>query len=91
MRGKIVGAANGGASSAEIQARYDVSRKAVRGSIAQDHARPEGESGSRSGRPPTYTNRDERLMLRNLQLFPKSTFDDRRTESGIKMSNSTIK
>ena len=30
-------------------------------------------------------------MLRNLRLFPKSTFDDRRLESGVKISNSTIK
>ena len=66
MRGKIVGAANDGASPAEIQARYGVSRGAVRGSIAQDAARPEGESQPRSGCPATYTDRDERLMLRNL-------------------------
>jgi DDE superfamily endonuclease/Transposase len=91
MRGKIVGAANNGASPAEIQARYGVSRGAVRGSIAQDFARPEGESRPRSGCPPTYTDRDERMMLRNLRLFAKSTFNNRRQETGLQMSNSTIK
>jgi hypothetical protein len=91
MRGKIIGAANNGASPAKIQARYRVSRGAVRGSIAQDFTRPEGESRPRSGCSPTYTDRDKRLMLRNLRLFPKSTFNDRRLESGVKISNSTIK
>ena len=91
IRGKIVGMADKGASVSEIQAQYKVSRKAVRGSIAQDSQRPEGKSAPHSGCPPTYTIRDERLMLRNLRLFPKSTFADRRLESGVEMSNSTIK
>ena len=91
IRGKIVGMADSGSSVSEIQARYRVSRKAVRGSTAQDSQRPEGKSVPYSGYPPTYTIRDKRLILRNLRLFPKSTFDDRRLESGIEMSNSTIK
>src|SRR6266487_50662 len=48
-------------------------------------------SGPRPGCPPTYTKQDERMMLRNLQLHPKSTFDDRQKECGLDMSNSTIK
>jgi hypothetical protein len=36
VRGKIVGMVDGGASTSKIQAQYGVSRKAVRGSIAQD-------------------------------------------------------
>ena len=77
MCGKIVGMADNGALPAEIQAQYRVSQEAMRGSIAQDSARPEGMSGPRPGCPPTYTERDERMMLRNLRLHPKSTFDDR--------------
>ena len=76
IRGKIVGMAEGGASVLQIQAQYGVSRKAVRGSIAQDYARPEGKSGRSPGVPCTYTKRDKRMMLRNLQLYPKSTFDN---------------
>jgi hypothetical protein len=83
--------ADGGAPTSKIQAQYDVSRKAVRGSIAQDSQRPKGKSAPHSGCPPTYTIRDERMMLRNLRLFPKSTFNDRQLESGVGMSNSTIK
>ena len=91
MRGKIVGISNGSASESEIQARYRVSRKAVRGSIVQDPQRREGNSVPCNGHPPVYTPRDERLMLRNLRLFPKSTFDERQLESSVEMSNSTIK
>jgi hypothetical protein len=63
MRGKIVGMADGGASASKIQAQYGVSRKAVRGSIAQDSQRPEGKSAPHSGCPPTYIIRDKRMML----------------------------
>ena len=91
QRGKIVGQSNAGDSPAEIQVLLGVSRGAVRGSIAQDHARPQGKSASHSGRPATYTDRDERIMLRHLRLHPKSTFNERRQDCGTKMSNSTIK
>jgi hypothetical protein len=91
VHGKIVGIADSGLPASKIHAQYRVSRKAVRGSIAQDSQRPEGKSAPHSGCPPTYTIRDERMMLRNLRLFPKSTFNDRRLESRIGISNSTIK
>jgi hypothetical protein len=63
----------------------------VRGSITQDSQRPEGKSALHSGCPLTYTIRDKRLMLQNLRLFPKSTFNDRQLKSNVKISNSTIK
>jgi len=89
--GKIISIANGNASPAEIQVRYRVSRGAIKGSIAQDITRPEGMSGQSTGCPPTYTKRDERIMLRNLRLYPKSTYNNRQKECSIEMSNSTIK
>lgn len=91
MRGKIIGMVDSGSLISSIQAQYSLSRKAVRGTIAQDSLRQEGQSLPRSGCPRTYSDRDEQHMLRNLRLFPKSTFDDRRKETGLEMSNSTIK
>jgi hypothetical protein len=91
MRGKIVRAANCGALVSEIRAEYRLSRNAVRGSIAQDKSRPEGESAPRPGCPKTYIDRDKRIMLRNLRLYPKATFDKRQKECNTKMSNSMIK
>ena len=55
--------ADGGASELEIQAQYGVSRKAVRGFIAQDSQRLDRKLAPHSGCPPTYTIRDKRLML----------------------------
>ncbi len=57
--GKIVNMAESSASVLKIQAQYGVSRKAMRGSIAQDSQRPEGKSASHSSHPLTYTIRDE--------------------------------
>jgi hypothetical protein len=91
LRGKLIGAANAGQSHTSIQAEYGVSRKALRGTIAQDYTRPEGLSAKKPGCPSTYSIRDERMMLRNLRLSPKSTFDERRKDTGLEMSNSTIK
>jgi hypothetical protein len=91
IRGKNVSIADQGASVSEIQAQFQVSRQAVRGSITQDFQRPEGELAPCSGRHSTYTIQDERIMLRNLRLYPKSTFNDCRRETGLEMSNSTIK
>jgi transposase len=68
VRGKIVSMAEQGASVSEIQAQFQVSRQAVRGSIAQDPQRLKGMLAPHSGRPSTYTIRDERMMLRNLRL-----------------------
>jgi hypothetical protein len=63
----------------------------VRGSIVQDSTRPEGISGPSPGCPLTYTERDKRMILRNLRLYPKSTFDERQKEYSLDISSSTIK
>jgi hypothetical protein len=78
LRGKLVGAANAGQLHTSIQAEYRVSRKALRGTIAQDYARPDSVSAKKPGCSSIYSIRDERMILRNLRLFPKSTFDERR-------------
>jgi hypothetical protein len=91
MRGKIISMVDSGSSISSIQAQYSLSRKVVRGTITQNSLRQEGQSLPRSGCPRTYSERDQRHMLRNLRLFQKSTFDDRRKETGLEMSNSTIK
>jgi transposase len=90
-RGKIEGARIAGMSPREIELHLDRSRSAVRGTIALEISRSNGESLPRTGRPIIYTDRDNRTMLRNLRLHPKSTFQERRDDTGLKMSNSTIK
>ena len=67
------------------------SRSAIRGAIALDILNTNRASLPRPGRPIIYTDRDKRFMLRNLRLFPKLTFSQRRDHTGLKMSNATIK
>ena len=44
-----------------------------------------------TGNKKTYDKRDERMMLRNLRLHPRIKFRDRRKETGLDISNLTIK
>ena len=68
-----------------------LSRGAMRSTIAHATTRPQGESQARTGGPITYDDRDERMILHNLRLHPGMKFRDRRKETGLEMSNSTIK
>ena len=70
--------------------RFSVSRGAVRSTI-NNRTGPQWESQPRSGCKKIYNERDGRIRLRNLRLYPGMKFRDRRTESGLDMSNSTIK
>ena len=90
-RGRIVGAFDAGLSPREIELQLNHSRGAVRGAIALSNLKTNGASLPRSGRPLIYNDRDQRTMLRNLRLYPKSTFQQRREDTGLKMSNSYIK
>ena len=63
IRGKIIRATKSRDSPAEIQARFRVSRGAIKGLITQDFARPNRESAHRPGYPRTYTDQDKRMIL----------------------------
>ena len=90
-RGLIIGARNAGMSPREIELDLKLSRKAVRGTIALEPSRTDGASLPRHGRPIVYNDRDQRMMLRNLRICPKATFEERRKDTGLKMSNTYIK
>lgn len=65
--------------------------QALQGTIAQDYIQPDCFLAKKPGCPLTYSIQDERMILRNLGLFPKLTFNECREETGLKMSNSIIK
>ena len=73
-RGVIIGSYNSGKLPREIELSTKHSRMAVRGTIALETSRTDGASLPRSGRPIVYNDRDQRIMLRHIQLHPKSTF-----------------
>jgi hypothetical protein len=90
-RGRISGLYEAGFSPREVEKQLDHSRGAVRSTITLHNRNTQGASLPRSGRPVLYNERDRRMMLRNLRLYPKMTFQQRRDETGLKMSNSYIK
>jgi hypothetical protein len=91
QRGIVSGAWAAGLSQREIEHHMKHSRKAVRGAIALHILNTNGNSLPRPGRPFVYNERDRRMMLRNLRRYPKLTFQDRRDDTGLNMSNSYIK
>jgi hypothetical protein len=90
-RGKIAGMHIAGLTQRKIMDLTDASRQGVRGSIALEILNTNGASLPRPGRPIIYHPRDRRIMLRTLRFQPKLTFDQRRTTTGINMSNTYIK
>lgn len=90
-RGRATGMCAGGMSEVKVAVELEVSRRAVRNAKRLAALNTEGRSLPRSGRPRVYTDRDNRTMLRNLRLFPKNTFETRRRETGLGMSNTYIK
>ncbi|EPE35602.1 hypothetical protein GLAREA_11302 [Glarea lozoyensis ATCC 20868] len=90
-RGQIIGAHRSGKRNCSIEREYGVSLAAVKSTIANENHQPEGISKKRPSGPKIYSERDCRIMLRNLRLHPKMTFDERRAETGLKCMNTWIK
>jgi hypothetical protein len=91
QRGRISALYDSGLSPREIELQEKQSRGAVRSTLRLQNINTDGTSQPRSGRPSLYDIRDQRMMLRHMRKYPKSTFKDRRKETGLEMSNSTIK
>ncbi|KAG5355137.1 hypothetical protein CJU89_6964 [Yarrowia sp. B02] len=91
QRGIIVGMHKAGASTAEIVETTGHSRSAIRHTLKMDLVRVGGKSLPRQGRARTYTEKDRRRMVLNLKKFPDMRPQQRRDETGVKMSDSTIK
>jgi len=90
-RGRAVGMHSKGASLREISKSLKRNRTSITGAMALDILNTNGSSLPRPGRPHLYNPRDQRMMLRNLRSYPKLTFQQRREDTGLPMSNSYIK
>jgi hypothetical protein len=73
-RGKIIAFNTVGYTPRQIELEMKVSRLAVRGTIALDILRTNGNSLPRKDRALVYNKRDRRAILRNLRQYPKLTF-----------------
>jgi hypothetical protein len=89
-RGQIIGAAKCSVKPSAICTELSLSRRTVQTTIDSEPLRKNGASQPQSGRPRTYSERDERLLLRVVRQFPKYTYAQLRAFTGLKLCNSTL-
>ena len=90
-RGEAFGLIKAGWSEAQAARELRASRQAIRTAKKLADLNTNGESLARSGRLKVYNERDNRTILYNLRLFSKSTYNKRRHDTNLLMSNSYIK
>ena len=90
-RGQVIGAAKCGVKPNAISTELSLSRWTVRTTLSREPLRKDGASQPQSGRPRTYSERDERLLLRVVHQFPKFTYAQLRAFTGLKLCTSTLK
>ncbi|KAG9237379.1 hypothetical protein BJ875DRAFT_454042, partial [Amylocarpus encephaloides] len=92
QRGQINGQATTGATPTQIAESFELDRGTVRYTIQQDKLRHEGNSIQRpQARKKSYTDADERLLLRHVRTNPKDTYAQVKTACGLTFSTTTIK
>jgi hypothetical protein len=90
-RGKIIGAKDFGGTTTQIGRRYNYPESTIRSTLKLEPERVGNVSLPRSGRPKTYSDRDERHILRQVRLHPKCTYADVQRACLVKLCNSTLK
>ncbi|TEY26914.1 hypothetical protein BOTCAL_1163g00010 [Botryotinia calthae] len=91
IRGKIVSKAEEGLSSYRISKGLGLARGTIRYTLLQDLVRNDGICLPRASRSRSYTERDERMLLRYIRLSPKATYKQVIQEVGLDCSVTTIK
>jgi transposase len=91
QRGKIIGKAEEGASIAKIARDLKCHESTVTYTIQQERLRNEGASLVRASRKKSYSDRDERNILRYVRLNPKHTYKQVKVFLQLKCSKTTIK
>ena len=90
-RGEAFGLIKTGQSEAQAARELKASRQAIRTTKKLANLNTNSESLARSSRLRVYNERDNRTILYNLRLFSKSTYNKRRHDTNLLMSNSYIK
>ena len=90
-RGVIAGKASAGAKPSEIAAELKLEYSTVYRTIQLDLARHEGASLHRTPRKKSYTEADERILLRHVRLNPKDTYAMIKIVCGLACSKSTLR
>jgi hypothetical protein len=91
QRGQILGRQSEGATPTKIAHDLNLDRSTVRYTIAVDLIRTEGKSLPRIPRGKSYTEAEQRLILRHVRLNPKDTYQEVKDACNVTCSTSTIK
>jgi hypothetical protein len=74
IRGQVIGKASEGADPTSIAKDLKLTRSTVNYTLQQDELRNDGHSLPRKPRKKSYTDADERRILRHVRLNPKDTY-----------------
>jgi transcriptional antiterminator len=74
IHGQVTGQAFKGAKNAQIAKDLNLSNNTIRYTLQQDELRANGESLPRKPRGKSYTDAEERLLIRHVRLNPKDTY-----------------
>jgi hypothetical protein len=91
QRGIAIGIRKASTKYKEIEINLDISTGALRSTLTKEQLRPEGIAQSRSGRPTTYSEVDERNLLQHVRLNPKHTYEEARVACNFPRKRDTIK
>jgi hypothetical protein len=90
-RGIALGMALIGAKNKAIQIDLDMPCGALRSTLDFADVRPHGILIQKPGRPTTYSEADERNLLRYVRLNPKDTYKEVRVACRLSIKRDTIK
>jgi len=90
-RGQIVALDGVDLSQSKIAKVLKRPRSTIQDALKNSCQNPDGESLSRSGRPPILTPRDRRLLLREVRKHPKLTYKELKKATGLHYSTPTLR
>jgi len=91
MRGQVIGKASEGAKSAVIAKALKLDRSTVNYTLQQDELRDDGHSLPRKPRNKSYTDAEERRLLRYVRLNPKDTYAQVIKACSLRYKPTTVK
>ena len=90
LRGSIQTWAATGLGAAEIARKTFLTPTTVKSTLLCNPQRHEGTTLSRSGRPQILSHRNRRVLLRLVRKYPKLTYDQIISETGLDVCKKTV-
>ena len=91
QRGLIVGRPSIGLTTTRITRELKLDRGTVRYALEQAPLRYNGRTKGRKAREKSYTDAEERLVIRHVRLNPKDTYKQVLTATGVVFKTTTLK